>query len=195
MRIARGLTLMLTLGVAALAFAKAAHADGRWLDQRPLVQWNTPRMAIPIAPAEDLSFVDPRCFENQRPAETDEDEAVIAAGWRLIGAYSAGWGVRIITATGGYDGMCRPVGYQQFVFADGLFAGTTSPDAMASRADGAAGTANLSGPNRIFISFARYSESDPLCCPSASSFASYEIDRSSGAPVLVVTNVSTESTR
>jgi hypothetical protein len=41
--------------------------------------------------------------------------------------------------TAGYDGMCRPRQYQDFVFVGSVFAGTLSPQPMDSRTDGALG--------------------------------------------------------
>ena len=52
-----------------------------WLDG-DLASWNTPGMAIPTAPTIDGN-PDPRCVERERPAETAEDDALIAEGWRL----------------------------------------------------------------------------------------------------------------
>ena len=86
----------------------------------------TPGMAMPHpvrnrpGPATD---VDTRCTDQARPAETDEDRAVERAGWTLFASYSAGWGVRIVRGLAGYDGMCRPMEYQGFVFVDGKLAG------------------------------------------------------------------------
>ena len=49
-------------------------------------------MAIPAAPTIDGN-PDPRCTERERPAETEEDDALIAEGWRLFLPYQRGWGV------------------------------------------------------------------------------------------------------
>jgi hypothetical protein len=173
----------------------SSHADGAWLDG-PLVQWNSPGMAIPAAPvmnAPDFPGFPP-CGRDERPVETFEDEAVAAAGWRLFRTYEAGWGVTVIHALTGYDGMCRPMGYQVFVFANGHFAGTISPEPMNSRTDGAGGTVLLLAPgDALSAAFQRYAESDPLCCPSRRSLVGYsiELDRTATRPVLLVAQVST----
>ena len=60
-----------------------------WLDG-DLASWNTPGMAIPTAPTIDGN-PDPRCVERERPAETAEDDALIAKGWRLFLPYQRGW--------------------------------------------------------------------------------------------------------
>ena len=49
----------------------------------------------------------------------------------------------MISGLAAYDGMCRPLGYQSFVFVDGVFAGTVSPEPMNSRTTGAATDVNL----------------------------------------------------
>lgn len=184
--------LVITLGVL-LTTVSTVRADGAWLDGQPLVQWNTPRMAIPTAPPLDVANTFPPCLadDNHRPPETDEDEELVRAGWRLIGSYSSGWGMRVIRATSNYDGMCRPVGYQYFVFQDGLYAGTVSPELMDSRVDGSASEDYIEGAGELSVNFLRYAAADALCCPSRTSTASYRIDRTSGWPVLTITNVFT----
>jgi hypothetical protein len=42
----------------------------------------------------------------------------------------------VTDAISGYEGMCRPTGFQPCVFVDGAFAGTISPEPMATRANG-----------------------------------------------------------
>jgi hypothetical protein len=72
----------------------------------------------------------------------------------------------VIRGTAAYDGMCRPQQYQEFVFLDGVFAGTLSPQPMRSRTDGALVRTTLQSGSRIVAEYARYAPSDPLCCPS-----------------------------
>jgi hypothetical protein len=126
----------------------------------------------------------PRCTQRERPAETAEDAALNAAGWRLFLPYPRGWGVTLIAATAGYDGMCRPFPYQWFVFVDGDFAGTVAPEPMFPRTDGAAGAVNLWFTDQLGAEFMRYSPDDPLCCPSGSTSVDYRIDRTPDGPVL-----------
>jgi hypothetical protein len=155
-----------------------------WLDQAAPVNWNGPRNPVPVAPPAP---VDPRCLETLRPAETAEDQQVSAAGWGLVGQFSGGWGVRVVTGQSGFDGMCRPLSSQVFVFSGGTYAGTMSPGPMSSRTDGAWQQAQiLSGGQALTATFARYRPEDPLCCPSGSSVVNYTLDRSGVAPVLVV---------
>ena len=109
-----------------------------WLDQAAPVNWNGPRNPLPVAPPPPSAAPpDPRCLETLRPPETAEDQQVSAAGWGLVGQFTGGWGLRIVTGQSGFDGMCRPLSYQVFVFSGGTYAGTMSPGPMDSRTDGA----------------------------------------------------------
>lgn len=160
----------------------AVGQEASWLDG-DLASWNTPGMAIPEAPPPNAE-PDPRCVERERPAETKEDDALVAAGWRLFLPYQRGWGVTLIPALADYDGMCRPLGYQYFVFVDGVFAGTISPEPMNSRFDGAADDVNLWFKDQLSAEFRRYAADDPLCCPSGSAAVDYTIEETPDGPVL-----------
>jgi hypothetical protein len=190
------LVVALALGLVSAFPPMVAQAQSSWLDQQAPASWNTPGMAVPTAPAMAAND-DPRCQETQRPAETAEDAAVEGAGWKLFREYQAGWGVRLVWGLVSYDGMCRPFGYQAFVFVDGAFAGTVSPEPMASRADGSVGDVNVLRPNApppasaFSATFNRYSDTDPLCCPSRRTFVEYRIERGGNSPVLVPTSAST----
>jgi hypothetical protein len=194
----------LLVGVAAMGFAlieaPSARADGAWLDV-PLQNWNQPNQRVPHAPVVVAEPSNPQCLTTVRPAETDEDRAVVAAGWKLVGTFQGGFGAMVVTATTDFDGMCRPVGYQVFVFYHEGFVGTISPETMVSRSDGAL--------QRVFLSpsfsaakaptlsaeFSRYTAQDPLCCPSRVSSVSYSIEFAEGGWVLVPTDVSTSPTQ
>ena len=189
----RLLVAALMLGaMSGAGLARDVHADGAWLDDQS-VSWNTAGMTIP-GPAQMQSNVDPRCGQQARPAESDEDRAVEAAGWTLFANYTAGWGIKIVSGLSGYDGMCRPLGYQGFVFVDGKLAGTLSPTPMSSRSDGALNRTAFFGPDSITATYARYTDKDPLCCPSANSMAMYKIERTPAGPVLVRESTRTQPT-
>jgi hypothetical protein len=153
-----------------------------WLDG-DLASWNTPGMAIPSAPTVDGN-TDPRCAERERPAETAEDDALIAEGWHLFLPYQRGWGVTLISGLASYDGMCRPLGYQSFVFVDGVFAGTVSPEPMDSRTTGAASDVNLWYVDQASAEYLRYAPDDPLCCPSSTDSVNFTIEDTPDGPVL-----------
>jgi hypothetical protein len=182
-----GLVMIGMTGLIAMALTpRSAYADGAWLDDQS-VAWNTPGMRMPNpvqnrpGPATD---VDTRCTNQARPAETDEDRALERAGWTVFGSYEAGWGVRIVRGLAGYDGMCRPMEYQAFVFVDGKLAGTLSPTPMDARSDGALTDSSFFSGDRIVAQYVRYTPQDALCCPSANSTVEFKIDRSGAAPVV-----------
>ena len=136
------------------------------------------RYRLPLAKVERLAT------GITRWAEGPEDQALVDAGWKLYGSYQAGWGVRVIKALSGHDGMCRPLGFQEFVFADGRFAGTISPVVMDSRTDGSGRVIGLD-QDGLTARFSRYSPEDPLCCPSGESMVQYDLERGDAGPVLV----------
>ena len=140
-------------------------AQDGWL-RNPLVPWNSPGMAVPSAPLDVPSFIEPLCARSVRPPETREDQEVASQGWVLFGPYEGGWGIRTIGGTAGFDGMCRPTGYQYFIFMDGEFAGTLSPVPMAARSTGAGRILAFDSEHRVTANFVRYANEDPLCCPS-----------------------------
>jgi len=165
----------------------SAAADGGWLDQ-PLSNWNQAGMDIPQAPPMDPS-TNPECLQQGRPVDTAADQALSDAGWTLFGGYNAGWDTYIVRGLSGYDGMCRPLGYNVFVFVNGQFAGTISPSNMDSRTDGSGDVRFFAAKDSISAEFQRYSATDPLCCPSGSSSVFYKVNRTRAGPVLVPQSV------
>jgi hypothetical protein len=159
-----------------------ARAQASWLDE-PLANWNVPGMEFPSTTFEPL--VNPRCLEAARWAETPLDLALVEAGWSLFSPYRAGWGIMLVDGASGYDGMCRPMGYQSFVFVDGVFAGTIAPIPMDSRASGAGTVLSLRG-DVLTARFVRYQPTDPLCCPSLGAVVvEYRVERTPDGPLLV----------
>lgn len=161
-----------------------------WLDQSKPASWNKPGGAIPAAP-KTQGKVDPRCKEQARQPELDGDKRLREQGWDLVGPYQGGWQVVVIRATAGYDGMCRPQQYQDFVFVRGVFAGTLSPQPMDSRTDGAVGRVSLQGNNQLTAEYTRYAATDALCCPSKSTSVVFEIAKD--PPVVRAMSASTAS--
>jgi len=172
--------------LAALTPALALAADS-WLDQ-PLSNWNQAGTDLPQAPPMDPA-TNPRCLGQGRAPETPADQALVDAGWTLFAGYNGGWNTYIVRALSGYDGMCRPLGFNVFVFVDGQFAGTISPDLMDSRADGVGDIRFFAAQDSIIGEFQRYSSTDPLCCPSGHATVIYGINRTSAGPVLVPQSV------
>ena len=145
-----------------------------WLDEPKPKSWNAPDLAIPAA-TNIPGNADPRCRQTARPPELSEDKALRDRGWDLVGGYQGGWRVLVIQGTSGYDGMCRPLQYQGFVFVHGRFAGTLSPRPMDSRSDGALERVFIQSASRLTAQYARYEASDPLCCPSRTTYIDFEI--------------------
>ncbi len=183
MRVTRLVSLAGMVTLLAFAFSMSAGAqDASWLDGDQ-ASWNKAGMEIPTAPDVDGN-TDPRCAEKERPAETDADKALDAKGWKLFAAYQSGWDVTVVFALAGYDGMCRPLGYNSFVFVGDTFAGTISPEPMDSRTDGASTNVTLWYKSDITAEYERYAETDPLCCPSNSSQVTFTIEDTADGPVL-----------
>lgn len=172
-RIVRATCLIASVAcVPAISPAQANFAS--WLEEAKPASWNTPNPQIPTAPRVPASS-DPRCRTQARPAELPEDKLLQAKGWDLVGAYQGGWRTVVILATAGYDGMCRPLQYQDFVFVRDAFAGTLSPHLMNSRSDGALDQVSLQSGNLLTADYARYGGSDPLCCPSRKTSVQFAI--------------------
>src|ERR1051325_9169879 len=114
-----------------------AFADGGWLDAGDTPAWNLAGGAVPHALPENP---DPRgiCPRQERPPTTPDEQQLAAQGWKLESYWPARQqgDVVLLLALSSYDGMCRPWGFNAFVFAGGRFAGTLSPQPMNSRADG-----------------------------------------------------------
>jgi putative hemolysin len=176
---------------AATADSKTAPPPARpqptsWLD-RPLMNWNVAGQPVTNAPSpnEPLADIVSRC--RLTPLQSSSGErALTAAGWipflpggdRLVRD-----DVEIVGGMSGADGMCRPVAYNLFVFVASQFAGTLSPTVMTSRLDGSSGMVQLAS-GEIDVEFARYVQTDPLCCPSSRVTVRYRIERSE-RPVIV----------
>jgi hypothetical protein len=105
-----------------------------WID-KTLVNWNQPGAEIPTAPTSEFGGISDFCREIIRKPSTEADKALIAAGWQLVNAVQIYNDTAIVTAATGADGMCRPLGFQEFVFVNNQFAGTLSPVPMNSRSD------------------------------------------------------------
>ena len=189
----KAVVLKLVAGVMlSAALTHQAHAQQAWLD-RPLANWNRQGLSLPQLPRpapQDESANTGRCRADQvrKPASAAE-KALVGRGWLVYGPVYSYDSTRIVTALSGFDGMCRPMGYQAFVYWDGRYAGTLSPVPMNSRTDGALTRIHLTGPARFSADFARYRESDALCCPSRVDSVAYSLRRDD-IPTLAATHVS-----
>jgi len=183
------IALVIVAGVVChAAIGRAQTTRASWLDHTKPAPWNTAGAPIPLAPKLE-GTVDPRCRDAARPAQLDEDKRVRERGWELVGAFQGGWQVLVIRGTAGYDGMCRPRRYQDFVFVRGQFAGTLSPTVMESRTDGALDRVFVQSASRVIAEYARYAPTDALCCPSRRTSLSFDI--ANDPPVLRPVSAST----
>jgi heat shock protein HslJ len=168
-------TALVVVMLACLPFiANSQTRAARWLDGSKPVAWNKPGLTIRAAP-KIAAPVDARCREAARPPQLAEDKQVTGRGWDLVGAYHGGWEIVVIRGTAGYDGMCRPRQYQDFVFVRGVFAGTLSPEPMDSRTDGAIAQVTLQSPTRLLAEYTRFAATDALCCPSRTTIVTFDV--------------------
>ncbi len=186
------------LGIIALLAMPAAASQSAsvasWLD-RPLVNWNKPNAPLPrpAAQGEQRDAVLSRCQLTLR-GSTSGERALADAGWipfLNVDRELARDDVEVVGGMTSADGMCRPVGFNLFVFVGGRFAGTLSPSSMSARLDGAAGAVRIVAPDAISAEFARYRDADPLCCPSSRMTVSYRISRQTTPATVVPVEIRT----
>ena len=181
-------TVLLTISVA------SAQSSGTIRLDHPLSPWNNAGAAVPKAPAADETneSILSRC-QLTPPGSTAAERAVAAAGWIPFWNFAQQVvrdDVEVVGGMRGSDGMCRPVLYNLFVFVGGKFAGMLSPTPMTSRLDGSSGAVRLPLPN-ITAEFARYTTTDPLCCPSSRVTVRYRIDRTAAGAVVAPVEIRT----
>ncbi|MEG4805787.1 LppP/LprE family lipoprotein [Microcoleus sp. ARI1-B5] len=188
--------ISLALALAPLAVATTVlgqQSSSSWLERNPPINWNKPGASIPKAPDNNFSNA-ARCQQQIRNPSTPEERAVKAAGWTLSngrGETKNSGGVLLVKGQTGFDGMCRPLGYQEFVFVSGIFAGTTSPYPMNARTDGALFQTDIETSSRLKARFFRYTRQDALCCPSRTSEVTYRIDATNSTPLVLPIQVRT----
>lgn len=174
-----------------LAYGQADSAPGAWLD-KTLTSWNQAGAALPQAPARvpaEKASIPQSCLKFARKPSSAADRQVIKAGWTLFSPAQKHSNVAVVTAMSDVDGMCRPMGYQSFVFVNGKFAGTLSPVPMSSRTDGALGNVRFNAPGQMTAEFVRYTDSDPLCCPSRTGTITYRIDSAGSNSLITPVNI------
>jgi hypothetical protein len=184
-------TVLCLIALLIMANANPVAAGRGWLDDD--VTWNSAGMLVPAAPSPPDEG-DPRCQGLVRPAETSEDDRLIASGWRLYADYRRGWGLTLVGGFLNFDAMCRPVPFQQFVFAGDVFVGTLAPQPMLPRTDGALTDARIIGEDTVYAVYVRYAATDALCCPSAETRVTFVIEETPAGPVLVRQSTDTMST-
>lgn len=163
---------------------QGAGHTGAWLD-RPLVNWNTRSTELPPPVAAiDREELQTRCPNLLRQPNSHIERELVDAGWLLYGSLQSFGLTRVVTTLSSADSMCRPLGYQAFVYFGDSYAGTLSPDAMDSLTNGALTTIRLISASSISAEFARYKQDDSSCCPRRISYVTYEA--SSDEPRFIV---------
>jgi heat shock protein HslJ len=149
-----------------------------WLD-RPIQNWNRVGTDFPKLPRPTVgnSEIAKQCLDQIRSPETPAERALTRQGWKLYGSVQTYGLTQVINATSNFDGMCRPMQSQTFVYWEGRYSGTLSPVAMDSRSDGAIARVHLSSETNISVDFNRYRDADPLCCPSGISTVAFNLRR------------------
>jgi hypothetical protein len=192
--------IALALALVPITFTTAVlsqPSSSSWLERKPLTNWNRPTASIPKAPNRDFPSTD-RCKQQIRNPSTPEERAVNAAGWTITkgrGETQSSGDLVLVKGQTSFDGMCRPVQYQQFVFVKGVFAGTISPNLMNSRSDGNLIQTSIQTPSRMRAEFSRYTAKDALCCASKTSEVIYRIDQANKRPLVVPLQVRTYPAR
>jgi hypothetical protein len=157
----------------------AAGGSSSWLDAKTPPAWNHAGAALSSRPGpRDAELArGGRCASSLRPPVATEDRLLVQRGWSLVGPYQRYGPTVVVMATSSADGMCRPDGFQGFVFVNGTFAGTIAPKLMDARTDGSVAglSVSLFNEHDFQIDFARYTADDPLCCPHATSSVSYQV--------------------
>lgn len=164
---------------------------GSWFDEPKIAAWNTAGQPAPSAPKVQDSL-NPRCQDLARPPQSEEDTQLRDRGWNLVGAFQGGWQILVIRGAATFDGMCRPMQFQDFVFVRDSFAGTLAPAPMDSRTDGALSRVTLQGPTQLIAEYQRYGKSDALCCPSRVTQVAFDI--ATDSPVVRARSASTTPT-
>ncbi len=149
-------------------------AQSIWLDMKPLPSWNERKRAI--LETKKISHAElKRCAVVVRQPTLPQDFLLTKMGWTLVGAAHVFGKTTIITTAEALDGMCRPLKFENYVFVGNRVAGTLSPGQMDSRTDGYLTDIKIPTEKSITAEFARYLESDALCCPSKIEAVTYTI--------------------
>jgi hypothetical protein len=165
--------------VVLLPLGSNAFAQKNWLDQNSFSNWNN-SSAIPqtkkISPAELK-----RCADEVRTPSLPADTLLMKKGWTLLGNPTEVNGdTAVVSVAGAFDGMCRPLKSQTFVFVGNKLAGTLSPALMDSRTDGVLTDVKLTSATTLTAKYARYRANDPLCCPWKTQEISFDIKQNGG---------------
>ncbi len=169
--------------VVVLPLGSNAFAQKNWLDQKSLSNWNN---SSAIMKTKKISSAElKRCADEVRQPSLEADSILMKNGWTLLGNPTQVNGdTAVITVAGGFDGNCRPLKTQTFVFVGSKLAGTLSPGLMNSRTDGTVTDVELNSATTLTAEYARYRANDPLCCPWKTQEVNFVIKQNGGNYVL-----------
>jgi hypothetical protein len=192
--VGRPIVALVVAAMLMILFLGSASAAGSWLDQPPQ-PWNKAGAAIPIAPPAQLA--QQICTTKERSAVNPEEAQLAHAGWRLESYWPTlqRANLAIVLALSDYDGMCRPLNFNAYVFGGDAYAGTLSPVSLNSRTDGVLNrTPTFSSDGVIQAIFTRYAPTDPLCCPSRpATIVTYGLVNGAIAPLTMTTGPPTST--
>jgi heat shock protein HslJ len=161
-----------------------ALGQSDWLDMKPLPSWNERKRAI-LQTKKISSAELKRCAVVVRQPTLPQDKLLTKMGWTLTGAAQVFGNTTVVTAAEAFDGMCRPLKFDTYIFVGNRVAGTLSPGQMDSRTDGSLVNVQLTGEKNLTAEYVRYRASDALCCPYKTEAVTFVI-KPDGANFLLV---------
>ena len=123
---------MLTAGLLVSQQTPYERSDGSWLDAP--MGWNQSPIELLRGQPEGPN---PKCDPTVRAPQSAAERLLTAAGWKLTISEvkrSGGHSIEIVQAFRQFDGMCRDLQAQAFVFVNDRLVGTLSPRLMNARA-------------------------------------------------------------
>ena len=150
------------------------RSDGSWLDAP--TEWRFSNAELLRGQPEGPNST---CDPTTRASRSAAERLLTEAGWKLRldteVNRTAERSIEIVQAFRQFDGMCRSLQAQAFVFVNNGLIGVLSPKLMNARKDGDLADVVVSGSGEIRAKFFRYGQADALCCPSRESLAVYSV--------------------
>jgi hypothetical protein len=167
--------------------------DGSWLDA-PVDNWK-PSTELARGQREGPN---PKCDPTNRGPLTEAERFLANAGWMFKPQVSTSSRnprrtIEIVRGFRQFDGECRALQEQAFVFVNDRLIGILSPNLMHSRSDGGLMEATVSESGEIRARFARYSQTDALAASSRESLAVYSVTPQGNTYILKLVRVETKS--
>jgi hypothetical protein len=179
--------------ILSVLFARqGSNEPGAWLDS--VREWQFSAADLRRGQSQNPN---PQCDAASRVPQGAAERLLATEGWKLSAASVSRRDraslIEVVQGFRQYDGMCRPLNFQTFVFVNERPIGTLSPRLMNSREDGALQQVSISDPGEITATFLRYSTRDALCCASRESRAVYSVVQEAGNYKLKLLRVETKT--